>query len=304
MAQAPTRVSYPQRSSAMPSFWMLLACLMFAVSGAFVKLSSELGATLSQTVLMRALPSVLLIFVWASPTKRSLAPHSWSSHLGRNIAGGLAMWLSFYAMAHLPLSMAFSLNYTAPLFIAGWMVITGGVNRDPFRLIAILLGFLGVIAVLQPAVEKEQWFASLIGLAAGGCAAAAWLQLRRLGRANEPEWRTVLIFSIFICVSSLIALAVEGWQSLGTLAWLFLMGNGLLGMLGQLAMTKAYGSGSTLLAAVLHYSTIIFASLIGYAVWNDRVGSLALVGIGLIITSGGLSTWRTKKLEKSPRNLA
>lgn len=213
------------------------------------------------------------------------------------------MWLSFYSMANLPLSMAFSLNYTGPLFIAGWAIIRGDMRRDLFRLTAVVLGFLGVIAILQPTIEREQWLAGSVGLLAGACAAVAWVQIRQLGRAKEPEWRTVLIFSLFTSLSSLAALAIEGWTDLSLSAWSALLCMGFIGMLGQLAMTRAYGSGSTLLTAALHYSTIVFASLLGYFLWDDRLGPLAWLGIVLVIASGVLSSWQTIKQDRKAKLL-
>ncbi|HWL28376.1 MAG TPA: DMT family transporter [Burkholderiaceae bacterium] len=285
----------------MPSFWMLFACAMFALSGALVKLAYDLGASLSQTVLLRGLPSIVIILIWALWTHRRVTPPRWTPHIARNIAGGLAMWLSFYAMANLPLSMAFSLNYTGPLFIAGWTIIRGDMQRDAVRLTAVVLGFLGVIAILQPTIQQEQWFAGVVGLLSGACAAIAWMQLRQLGQAKEPEWRTVLIFSVFTSLSSLAALAVEGWTDLSASTWSALVGMGLLGMLGQLALTRAYGSGSTLLTAALHYSTIVFATFLGFALWGDRPGALAGLGIALVIASGILSSWNTLRQNRKAR---
>ncbi|NGM85988.1 DMT family transporter [Parapusillimonas sp. SGNA-6] len=288
----------------MPSFWMLFACAMFAVSGALVKLAYDLGASLSQTVLLRSLPSIVILLIWALWTHRRVTPPRWKPHIARNIAGGVAMWLSFYAMSNLPLSMAFSLNYTGPLFIAGWAIVRGEMRRDVIRLTAVVLGFLGVIAILQPTIEQEQWFAGVVGLLSGACAAIAWMQLRQLGLAKEPEWRTVLIFSVFTSLSSLAALAVEGWARLSLSAWAALVSMGLLGMLGQLALTRAYGAGSTLLTAALHYSTIVFATFLGYALWGDRPGALAGLGIVLVIASGVLSSWHTIRQNRKAKQAA
>src|SRR5699024_2596853 len=119
----------------------------------------------------------------------------WKLHLWRNVAGILSMWLGFFAISHLPLSTAISLNYTAPLFIAGWMLGWGGSQRDLVRIAAVLLGFLGVLAVLRPSIGHEHLLAALMGLGAGAMSAIAMMQIRQLGRVGEPEWRTVFIFS-------------------------------------------------------------------------------------------------------------
>jgi S-adenosylmethionine uptake transporter len=64
-------------------------------------------------------------------------------------------------------------------------------------------------------------------------------------------------------------------------------------MIGQLAMTRAFGLGSALLTAALQYTTIIFAALLGIVFWGDRPDLVAWGGIALIIASGLLSIWRT-----------
>jgi S-adenosylmethionine uptake transporter len=272
---------------------MLLASIMFAGMGACVKVASDYGATLPHVVLFRGIPSVLLIFFWARVTRRSLRPPTWKLHIWRNVSGVTSMWLGFYAIAHLPLSTAISLNYTAPLFIAGWMLARGGSQRDPIRIIAVLLGFLGVIAVLRPSIGADHWLAASVGLGAGALSAIAMMQIRELGRVGEPEWRTVLIFSCCVCLTSVIGLAAEGWHNIDIAAWLALGGVGVFGLVGQLAMTRAFGLGSALLTAALQYTTIIFAAMLGIVFWGDLPDVIAWSGMALIIASGILSIWRT-----------
>lgn len=228
----------------MQSLWMLLACIMFAIMGACVKVAGESGVALPQVVLFRGLPSVLLLFVWAHATSRSLRPKQWKPHILRNATGIVSMWMGFYALTHLPLSTAISLNYTSPLFIAVWMLGWGGGQRDVVRILSVVLGFLGVLSVLRPNFSEEQWVAAAIGLSAGAMSAAAMMQIRSLGRIGEPEWRTVFIFSCFVCLSSVGGLAAYGWTPISMDGWLALVGVGLSGLVGQLAMTRAFGLGS------------------------------------------------------------
>jgi len=275
---------------------MLVASAMFAVMGSFVKLATEHGASLPQIVLFRGFPSVILLLVWARAARQSIIPISWRLHLWRNVAGVTSMWLGFFAISHLPLATATSLNYTAPLFIACWMLGWGGAQRDPVRIAAVALGFAGVIAVLRPSINHDQWLAAVFGLGAGSMSAVAMLQIRQLGRIGEPEWRTVLFFSLAVCVSSLAGLGLEGWGQADWLGYAALFGVGVAGLFGQLTMTRAFGSGSALLTAALQYTTIIFAALLGMAMWGDVPDTLAWAGMGLIIAAGMLSIWRTMRM--------
>ncbi len=274
---------------------MLLASAMFAIMGSFVKLGAEHGASLPQVVLFRGLPSVILLLIWARAGRQSIIPVSWKLHLWRNLSGVTSMWLGFFAIAHLPLATATSLNYTAPLFIACWMLGWGGAQRDPVRIMAVALGFLGVIAVLRPSINDDQWLAAVLGMTAGAMSAIAMMQIRQLGRVGEPEWRTVLFFSVAVCVSSLAGLLFEGWGHADWTGYLSLLGVGVTGLFGQLAMTRAFGLGSALLTAALQYSTIIFAALLGMGFWGEQLDALAWAGMGLIIFAGLLSIWRTMR---------
>jgi S-adenosylmethionine uptake transporter len=279
----------------MQALWMLLASLMFAIMGSCVKLATEHEATLSQVVLFRGLPSVVLLLAWARTARQSIIPGNWKIHFWRNLSGVSSMWLGFFALSHLPLATATSLTYTSPLFIAAWMLGWGGAQRDIVRVISVGLGFLGVVAVLRPSIGHDQWLPALLGLGAGGMAAVAMMQIRELGRIGEPEWRTVLFFSTAVCLSSMAGLSTEGWGHADVTGYAALTGIGLAGLLGQLAMTRAFGLGSALLTAALQYTTIIFAALLGLAFWRDHLDDMAWMGMGLIIAAGLLSIWRTMR---------
>ncbi len=288
----------------MQSLWMLLAGAMFAMMGACVKVATDWGASLAHIIIFRGLPSVLAIMVWAWLRRRSLRPRSWRFHLWRNVAGTGSMWLGFVAIAHLPLALAMSLTYTAPLFIAGWLIGWGGARTDVLRALIVGVGFLGVLAILRPGMGDQNWLAALAGLSAGGLAAISMIQLRQLGRVGEPEWRTVFIFSSCIVCSGVLMSSLQPWALPDGRTLLALLALGVFGLVGQLAVTRAFGMGTTLLAAALQYSTIVFAAFIGFLVWGSMPDLLAWIGMLLIVASGLLSIWRThgeNRVMQAPR---
>src|SRR5690606_32068361 len=120
-------------------------------------------------------PSVLLLLGWAIFTRRALRPKSWRLHILRNITGVGSTWLGFFAISALPLATAVSLNYTSPLFIAGWMLFRDWKKRDTVRSISVALGFLGVIAILRPSIGADQTVGALVGLSAGALSAVAMM---------------------------------------------------------------------------------------------------------------------------------
>jgi S-adenosylmethionine uptake transporter len=279
------------------ALWMLVASLGFALMGALIKLAAD-RYSLAEIVVFRGLPTLVLMVGYAWLRKLPLRPDHWRLHAARNGAGQAAMWMSFYALAALPLATATTLNYTAPLFIAIGLMVFYGLRPHPARLAAIAIGFVGVVLLLRPTLAAEHWLPGLVGLVSGAVSAVAYLQIRALGRAGEPEWRTVLYFSLSACVTGLIAMPFFESHAYTPGGVALLTGVGLAGLVGQWSLTRAFGRGSTLLSASLQYTTIVFAAIWGIVLWNDRLPWMAWTGMALIVASGLLSTFLTAKLDR------
>lgn len=294
----------------MYSLWMLLASFMFSMMGAGVKFVGELSVPLSLTIIARGLPSVLLIFVWAVLTGHSLKPKSYKLHFFRNLFGVTALSLVFYCYSVLPLATATTLNYTSALFIGLWLFIKGVEGRrDWFRFFTCILGFASVLLVLRPSLGEDQYFAVLLGLGSGISAAVAMMQIRSLGKLGESTWITVFYFSLVVTVTGLITFDSAEIRQISAQAWVGLLTVGLSGLVGQLCITKAYGSGSPILSAVLQYMTIVFSVFMGILFWDDVPDLLVWVGIAGVISAGALSAWATMlqvrkaaKLQKTVEN--
>lgn len=276
-----------------------MACLCFGTMGLMVKLSAT-HATLGEIVLFRGAVPVIGIAIWALLQGLSLKSPVAHLHLRRNIAGIVAMWCGFYATTELPLATATTLMYTSPLFIALILWLWYGQSRNWLEQIAIAIGFVGVVAVLQPVMASDQLMTALIGLGAGAVSAIAYMQLKSLGQAKEPEWRTVLYFAGTATVTSLVYILGFGEFAVFTAddsgwAILWLLALGFFGGAGNLALTRSFGSGSTWLSAALQYCTILVSTFYGIVVLGDIPTSTTWVGVLLIIACGSLSSYATHK---------
>jgi S-adenosylmethionine uptake transporter len=151
---------------------------------------------------------------------------------------------------------------------------------------SILLGFVGVALLLRPTFSADQGFAAVIGLLSGIISAFAYLQVAALARAGEPDARVVFYFSLGAALSGLGGTFVVGFSPLNWVAIGWLIPVGLLAVLGQICLTRAYASGATLLVANLQYSGIIFAS--AYSIWlfAEVLPWVSWLGMGLIIAGG------------------
>jgi S-adenosylmethionine uptake transporter len=229
-------------------------------------------------------------------------------HVWRSVIGVASLTAWFYAIAHLPLATAMTLNYMSGVWVAAFLVggtLVMGRVQDMTRqgpvVLTVIAGFTGVVMILRPTIEQNQLFAGVIGLLSGLGAALAYIQVAALGRMGEPEARTVLYFSIGTTLTGAVAMLFVGpsawvWPQ----AW-WLLPIGLLAALGQLCMTKAYSSGATLVVANLQYSGIVFAALYGLFLFGDQIPLIGWAGMALIIASGIAATaLRNRTLPRAP----
>ena len=278
----------------MPAFWMIVSCFLFACMGVCVKLASGVFST-GEIVFWRGLVSMLMMVGLAASRGIGLRTPHWKMHLSRSVSGSIALGCYFFAIGLLPLATAVTLNYTSPLFVALVLALFFGERLRGPAVLAILAGFAGVVVLLRPTLQPDQWLGALAGLASGALASLAYVSLRELGRAGEPEVRTVFWFSVMTSAMGLAwALAGELHRPDG-LQLATLLGVGLFGGLAQLAMTRSYRYGRTVVSANLSYATVIFASLFGMLLWDEIMPASSWLAIALIITGAIVVSLSTRK---------
>jgi S-adenosylmethionine uptake transporter len=276
----------------MQSLWMLVAGLLFALMGVCVKFAAR-DYGVMELVFYRGLIGCIGIALFARLRNVTLSTSIPWLHLRRGAVGTVSLALWLYATTLLPLGTAMTLNYSSPLFLAAFSVaasLMAGRRTHWQMAAAVALGFGGVLLVLQPSFDDSQSHAALAGLASGVMAALAYWHIRELGRLGEPEWRIVFYFAATGIAFGLIGTLATGFTSHSLRGVALLLAVGLTATLAQLAMTRAYGHGRTLLTANLQFSAIVFASMFGLLVFDDRIGPASWLGIGFIIASGVIAT--------------
>jgi putative transmembrane protein len=285
----------------MQAAWMLAAAFFFSSMGVCVKYAAAHFTPL-EIIFYRGLFGMLFTAALVRMRGVPLATRWPWAHAWRNVVGVGAMSAWFYAMAHLPLATAMTLNYMSSVWIA--VFVLGGAllmrRWDDLRAqwplaLTVAAGFAGVVLILRPAIAQDEHVAGLIGLASGMLAAMAYMQVAALGRLGEPETRTVFYFSLGSALAGAAATCITGWHGLNTHDAWWLLPVGLLAVLGQLCLTRAYTRSATMLVANLQYSGIVFAALYGVALFGEYLPLTGWLGIVLITASGmAASLWRKR----------
>ena len=270
------------------SLWMLVAAFFFAIMGVLVKIAS-IKFSSAELVFYRSLFGLVFIFSYVKIKRLSLKTPYLSKQMSRSIIGFISMVMFFYAIGQLPLATSITLNYTSPLAMA--TILTFALKEKPRKILifALMTGFLGVTLLLKPSIHHDELLAGGLGLLSGLLAGLVYVHVTQLGRAGEPDWRTVFYFSLVCTIGGGAWMLIHHFNPITWQDAPILIGLGLCATIAQLAMTRAYRTGNPLVVGSLAYNTVVLASLFGILIWKELLSADRWLAIAIIISSGVMS---------------
>jgi drug/metabolite transporter (DMT)-like permease len=299
------------------------AIFLFMVMAALIKATSD-SVPPAQAVFFRSLFAFPVIVVWLwqrQDLRTGLIPQNFMGHVWRGVFGTAGMALTFGALGLLPLPEVTAIGYATPMFTVIFAALFLGERIRLFRLSALALGLVGVMIVMAPrlsldgsAVYTGATIGAIMMLAAALLRAVVQIHVRRLVQ-TEHTTAIVFYFSLTATVLALLTYPLGAWTGWPALEWTvpgwytagLLIAAGLIGGAGQILVTASlrFGEASTL--APFDYSSMIFASLIGWIVFGELPTTAILAGAALVIAGGILIIWRERQLgldrSKSKANL-
>jgi drug/metabolite transporter (DMT)-like permease len=266
---------------------ILGAALLFALAAGCVKaLGGEVPV--AQVVLFRslfALPVLLPLLRQAGgwSALRTARP---LGHVARTLFGLIGMAGAFYGYAELPLATVTALGFTIPLFLTLLSVPLLGERVGLRRGGAVVVGFIGVLAMVLPRAEAGTTLWPSLAVLAGAIGwALAMITIRRLGEAGEAGVSIVIWFAIGCSAAALLA-CIPGWVWPSPAQWGFLLAIGAISAFAQLLMTTAYRTAEPTLLAPFEYSGIVWTTLLGALLWAEAPGGWDALGIAILVASG------------------
>jgi len=263
---------------------MLGGALALTINDAMAKYLTQ-SYPVGQVMALRGLSILILliVFLFFINNLKALKINSWKSHLLR--AGTMTGSTVFFVtgLSFLPLANAIAIAFIAPVLttMLGIVVLKETVSWQ--RWTAIIIGFCGVLIIVQPTSDAFK----LAALAPLGAAA--------FGAARDVITRAISISenSISILFSSMLMVALAGfftyplgWNSLQLdHIWIFIV-SGLLVGLAHYLMIEAFRLGKVAVISPFKYSSLLWAILIGLLVWNDFPSKYVILGAIILILSG------------------
>lgn len=286
------------------ALWMLASSAAFTLMTTLIKyLGDEYSPGLQAFYRAAAGLIVLLPLILRNP-KGMLHTTRPGIMLYRSLAGTLAMVLSFWAYQKMPLADANALSFTRTLWIVPLAIVILHEKIGPWRMGATLVGFGGVLLMLQPDADglTLSWPAAA-ALASAALFATTVTGVKVLTRDHGAltlmAWAAVLGFLL----SMPFAIIDWRWPSLIDLGLLALMG--ILGLVTQAFYIKGMSMGDAAAMAPIDYMRLIFSILIGLALFNEVPNLITMIGALIVIASTLFITLRelwVKKLPAPPIN--
>jgi drug/metabolite transporter (DMT)-like permease len=275
------------------------AATSFGFMAAMIKLGHTAGITTPELVFYRFAFGLPPLLAWMAATRnfgawRTRRP---MAHLVRGVLGLVTMGLAFSALAYLPLAEATTIGFAAPLFS---VILSALILAEPFgrhRWSAVVLGLAGVLIVMQPSGSALPRLGLGLALASAVGVAAVTITIRQIGR-TESTPTTVLWFTGFSMLVTgamlpFFAEAHDSWE------WLVLAAIGLSGGLGQLFLTSSLRFAPVPVVVPFDYTQLIWAVLLGWAIWQTHPPASTWAGAAVIVASGLYTIYREHKLGRS-----
>lgn len=268
------------------------SAFLFSVVLLLIKLTGDRGVWFPETLVWRqVVPSVLLLGWLAGHGQlhRLRTARPWV-HARRAAIGSVGMFMTLGVVLLLPLAEATVLGFTAPIFAVILSVLVLHERVGVWRIGAVVLGLIGVVIMANPTQSHLPLFGLAVGVGAAFMVALVSIQLRDLGRTEEP----VTIVFYFSAMSApalalLLPFAPGGHDRPfhhDAITWLMIGGIGVFGMFSQLLMTTALRYGRVSSVIVMDYAQFGWSLLWGWLVFDHLPPASTWLGAPAIIAAG------------------
>jgi drug/metabolite transporter (DMT)-like permease len=281
----------------------LASALLFAVMSALIRRFGDV-VPVGQVVFFRSAFAILpVVVIYAARRELATAVRTGRplGHLGRGIISVFGMFLSFASLGRLPLVDATAISFASPLITVALAAIILKERVRIYRWSAVGVGLLGVIVMLAPYLDLGRAAAAsgpaigaLFALAAAFCNAGTVIQTRRL-TDSETTSAIVFYFSLFCAIAGLATLPFA-WHPPTGMELAELIAIGVLGGVSHILLTESYRFAPASLLAPFDYTAMVWAFVLGYALFGETPTVLVFLGALIIAAAGLFVIWRERQL--------
>ena len=281
-------------------FCMLLGAALLTANDAVLKWMTgeyHVGQIMFCRSIFIGVPVAILI--WRAGGIKSLRPVNSKGHIARAALVIIGTFFFISGLRYLPLTEAITIAFAGPLFVTALAQPLLNERVGWRRWIAVLIGFVGITVVMRPGSAVVQW-AVLFPLAASLTGALRDLLTRHL--CTEETTVNMLFYSSLGVSLAGLATTPFIWKSVPIIDWGWFALSGLLISCAHFLMIETFRYGEAALVAPFKYSGVIWATVLGYLIWNDIPDNSTLAGAGIIFTAGLYILHRERNVQSEQNN--
>lgn len=208
-------------------------------------------------------------------------------HLGRNLFHFAGQNLWFYGIMLIPMAQLVALEFTLPIWVVLLAPLFLGEALTGRKLLAALVGFVGVLMVAQPGVQPLS-AGHMAGLLAALCFAFNIMLTKRIMRHDGVL--CVLFWMTLLQTLFGLALSMGGgftWPSVSLTPWLLVIG--LTGLTAHYALTSALGLAPASIVAPMEFARLPIIALVGFWLYAEALDPLVFIGAVIIFSANYLN---------------
>ena len=282
---------------------MVGAMCAFTVNDAFMK-AVAVNVPLFQAILLRGIGAIVCLTIMArllGQLRFDLPRRDWGLILLRTGGeiGGTYFFLT--ALVNMPLANVSAILQALPLAVSLAAALFLGEALGWRRLTAIVIGFAGVLLIIQPGGDAFNSY-SLYALASVACITLRDLAVRRMSRA-VPSVLVALVAAVGVTCMGAVGSALTPWVAFSATSALQLAAATGCLIFGYIASVGAMRFGDIAYVAPFRYTSLLVALVLGVAVFGEWPNALALTGAGIVVATGLFTLYREAALGRARRRM-
>jgi drug/metabolite transporter (DMT)-like permease len=257
---------------------MFLSTAAFFAANVCVKQVAHIPAM--ETVFFRCTVATAICVYGLRRANASLVGNNHLLLLLRGLFGTTALFFFFTTLQHMPLATAQTIQYLSPVFTAAIAIFVLKEGVLPMQWMFYAMAFAGVLLIEQ-LDARISFVYLLMGIISAFCSGVAYNLVRSL-RGREHPLTVVLHFQLVGAVAGFVSLYFV-WQTPVGLDWLYLLCVGIFSQLGQIFLTHALQSEKIASVAIINYTGLVYAIVIGWALFGEAQTLVSLAGMSLVV---------------------
>lgn len=269
---------------------MFLSTLAFALANVFVKQVSHIPAM--EVVFFRCFVATAFCLIGLHRAKADWRGSNKILLVLRGAFGTTALFFFFITLQNIPLASAMTIQYLSPIFTSIIAIFVLSEKVRSLQWLFYALAFSGVL-LIQRFDTRVSFYFLVIGIISAICSGVAYNLVRSL-RGKEHPLTIVLHFQLFGVIAGFISLFFE-WRMPTGWDWFYLFLIGVFSQLGQIFLTNALQKEAVAGVAIINYTGLVYALLIGSIVFNESQSAESFAGMLLVVLGVLLSVVFTNR---------